>query len=309
MDNALIAYLIKPISKENIKREIYQLIKIGDALKAGSAPPSPRTRLGNNIVDYFTFTQRLATRGKYNINFFEFVERIDEFKKKHYIQTMVNYYTNVKNKNGKKNKYVVLKEIYNICISAINIMRPLFCMELFTRYNPKTVLNCCAGWGGSLVAASALNINYIGIEINGELKEPYSRLLSFLQEEIPSTNAKVFFEDATTFDYSKIEYDMVFTSPPYYFIEKYENNLAYLTKCDMDTRFYTPLFQKVYSGLSPNGIFAINVCKEIYDRVLNPLLGEATELVPYKKSKRQNEYTEMVYVWRKIAASKIQHIK
>ena len=34
---------------------------------------SPRSLVGNNVVDYFTFTQRLETKGKYNINFYEFI--------------------------------------------------------------------------------------------------------------------------------------------------------------------------------------------------------------------------------------------
>ncbi|NBU97961.1 MAG: hypothetical protein EBS19_07095 [Spirochaetia bacterium] len=61
-------------------------------------------------------------------------------------------------------------------------MRPLFCMQLFAKYNPKTVLNCCSGWGGSLVASCALNVEkYIGIEINHHLKEPYENMISFLK--------------------------------------------------------------------------------------------------------------------------------
>ena len=74
-----------------------------------------------NVVDYFTFIQRLETKGKYDVNFFEFLHRIDEFKKKKFIQTMLTYYKDVKNKNNKKNEYVVYKEVYNICISAINV--------------------------------------------------------------------------------------------------------------------------------------------------------------------------------------------
>ena len=28
-----------------------------------------RSKIGNNVVDYFTFLQRLETKGKYNINY------------------------------------------------------------------------------------------------------------------------------------------------------------------------------------------------------------------------------------------------
>ena len=46
---------------------------------------SPRCRIGNNIVDFFTFTERLNTKGKYDINFFEFIANIDELKKNGYL--------------------------------------------------------------------------------------------------------------------------------------------------------------------------------------------------------------------------------
>ena len=290
-----IAKQLKPFTEKDIREDWRQLKILANNLKT----VKPRARTGNKIVDYFTFEQRLATRGKYNINFYEFVERIDEFKKKHFIKTMIEF-KKKKNKRVKKTEIVVLKEVFDICISAINIMRPLYCIELFAKYQPKTVLNCCAGWGGSLVGAAALNIDYIGIEVNIALKEPYTQLLSFLQEQDPTIQCKVFFEDATLFDYNNITYDMVFTSPPYYFIEKYENNPIYSSEQDMDERFYCPLFQKVYDGLSNNGIFAINVCEKIYLRILLPLFGQPMEIIPFNKFSRQNNYTEKVYIWKKI---------
>jgi DNA modification methylase len=107
------------------------------------------------------------------------------------------------------------------------------------------------------------------------------------------------FEDALTVDYSKLYYDLVFTSPPYYFIQKYANNAEYANKREMNELFYKPIFTKVYAGLQPGGHFIINVCNEVYQRVLIELFGNADEMYPYKKSQRQNKYSEMVYVWRK----------
>ena len=86
---------------------------------------------------------------------------------------------------------------------------------------------------------------------------------------------------------------------PYYFLEKYENNVKYDSKKDMDLKFYKPVFLKTYNGLQKGGHYIINICKEVYDNVLKGLFGEAHEIFPLKKSKRQNEYTEMVYVWVK----------
>lgn len=290
-----IAKYIKDISYDEMNKEMDELIEIGiDAHNI-----SERSRIGNNVVDYFTFIQRLETKGKYDVNFFEFLANIEEFRKKKFIQNMLLYYIDVKNKNNKKHPYKVLKEVYNICISAINIMRPLNCMEIYTKYNAKKVLNFCAGWGGSSVAAAVLNIDtHYGIEINNDLVKPYDNLIDYLKTKC-NTEFKMYFCDAAKFDYSSIEYDTVFTSPPYYFIEKYANNIQYKTKKEMDEQFYIPVFTNTYKYLKPGGYYVINICKEVYEKILINILGDAHNMFPLKKSKRQNDHKEMIYVWKK----------
>ena len=289
-----IAKKIKDISKQDLDKDFNKLKEIG--INANKLPK----RVGNNVVDYFTFLQRLETKGKYDVNYFEFLANLDTFREKKYIQTMIKYYKDIKNKNNTKHEYKVLKEVYNICISAINIMRPLNCMELFAQFNAKKVLNFCAGWGGSTVAAAALNLEaHYGIEINCDLKEPYDNMITYLRTK-SDTKFVVYMCDAVQFDYSTIDYDTVFSSPPYYFIEKYANNIAYESKSYMDEKFYKPVFTKTYLHLKKGGYYIINICKEVYDNVLIGLFGEAHEIIPLKKSKRQNNYTEMIYVWNKI---------
>ena len=294
-EKIVIAKKIKDITLEELEEDMAKLIKIG----TNSVMMSERSKIGNNVVDYFTFIQRLETKGKYDTNYFEFIKNLEFFREKKFIQTMLKYYEDVKNKNNTKHEYKVLKEVYNICISAINIMRPLNCMEIYTRFNAKRVLNFCAGWGGSMVAAAALNLDaYYGVEINTDLKEPYEKMESYLRTK-SNTKFSIHFADAAEFDYSSIEYDTVFSSPPYYFIEKYANNVGYKSKKEMDDKFYKPVFSNTYLHLKKGGHFIINVCKEVYDNVLKNLFGEAQLIFPLKKSKRQNNHTEMVYVWIK----------
>jgi len=291
---------IKNISLQEIQKEYNKLVKYRDYTNSGFISNfSPYSRIGNKIVDYFTFTQRLETKGKYNCNYFDFLQNLETFKQKKFIQNMITYYKDVKNKNNKKNEFTVYKEIYNICISSINILRPLYCIEIYLKYKAKNVLNFCSGWGGTLVSACALNLNtYTGIDINTNLKIPYENMISFLKNNC-LTEVNMYYEDASLFDYTKINYDFVLSSPPYYFLEKYENNICYSSKKEMNEKFYIPLFKNSFQGLSPGGTYIINICKEVYDNVLKPLLGDADEIIPYKKSKKQNNYVELVYIWYK----------
>ena len=63
---------IKNISLETVNREMDKLIQVAPNIES-FINSTPRSLVGNNIVDYFTFTQRLETKGKYDINFYEFI--------------------------------------------------------------------------------------------------------------------------------------------------------------------------------------------------------------------------------------------
>jgi hypothetical protein len=299
IEKVAISKNIKMITLNDAIKDFNKLKLIGDTMTKNICNISSRCRTGNNIVDYFTFSERLNTKGKYDINFFEFLVNIEEFKKKKFIANMLKYYEDIKNKNKTKNNYIVLKEVYNICISAINIFRPLVAMEIYAKYNPSSVLDFTCGWGGRLVGACALNIpNYIGIDINTNLINPYLEMRSFFKN-ISETNVDIFFENAVNFDYSKITYDMVLTSPPYYFLEKYSNNVNYSSKNEMKNNFYIPVILNTYKYLQLGGHYCLNINKEIYEDICYNLLGEANDIIPLKKSKRQNDYEEFIYVWHK----------
>ena len=300
IEKIAISKSIKMITLNHANEDFNKLKLLSDNFVKDPFNISPRCRIGNNTVDYFTFIERLNTKGKYDVNFFEFIANIDEFKKKKFISNMLKYYEDVKNKNKTKNNYIVLKEVYNICISAINIFRPLVAMEIYAKYKPKGVLDFTCGWGGRLVGACALNIpNYIGIDVNTNLLNSYLEMKSFFNN-ISETNVDIFFENAANFDYSKIKYDMVLTSPPYYFLEKYSNNEAYNnSKKEMKDKFYIPVFSNTYKYLQEGGHYCLNINKEIYEDICVGLLGVATDIIPLKKSKRQNNYEEFIYVWYK----------
>lgn len=256
------------------------------------------TKIGNTFINYYTSLQRLDTIGRRGLSFFELLERKNEFKKKKSVEKLIKFQLE---KNPNANMYKVWYNVFKLYFGSISIFKPLIAMEIYNRFNPTSILDFTMGWGGRLVGACALNIpNYIGIDLNNDLKKPYQEMVKKLKELGTTTNIKLMFKNALSVDYSKLNYDMVFTSPPYYNIEIYKGTQRQ-TKDDWDNNFYRPIFEKTYKHLKRGGTYILNVPKEVYERVCIDLFGEANEFIPLNitKSNKRNYEGEFIYVWKK----------
>jgi hypothetical protein len=266
---------------------------------------SAYTRVGNSVVDAFTLGERLYTKGHQNIDFYTFWKHRKEYQKIPYIQKTWKFYKSRKVSDIRKMKY-----IFNLYFSSISIFKPTVAMEIYCKYRPTSVLDFTMGWGGRLVGACALNIpKYIGVDQNTHLEQGYREMMEFLQtKNKTTTHIELFFQDALTVDYSKLDYDMVLTSPPYYDLEKYRGSKSYSrksekTKEEWNRDFYIPLFERTWTNLKPKGHYCLNVPIEIYETVCIPILGKAVEQIPLKKIQRiksaAKDYKEFIYVWKK----------
>ena len=247
--------------------------------------------IGNKVVDYFTEIERMNTKGNKNISFFELFSRRDEYRNKKYIQNMLDYY--------ETDDVKTWKNIYRLYFNSIQIFRPLIAKGIYAKFSPKCVLDPTMGWGGRLVGACALNVpHYIGIDLNRNLIEPYEAMTKFLSNH-STTKIELFWGDCLTFDYSKIEYDMVLTSPPYYNIENYSFQER-RTKQEWNENFYKPLVLNTYQYLREGGNFCLNVNEEIYHYILS-FFREPEEKIEYPKSNRNNgSKKEYIYIWKKL---------
>jgi hypothetical protein len=255
------------------------------------------TRIGNKFVDYFTFRQRLDTIGIKGFNYFDFVSNTKYHEKK-YIKKLLDY-------QKKDDKHIALYRIFKLHAGSIGLFKPLTAMEIYSRFKPTSILDFTMGWGGRLVGACVLDIpNYIGIDTNKSLVEPYKKMTQMLKQLGNATNIELIFEDALTIDYSNLDYDMVLTSPPYYNKELYEGTESRTNK-EWETKFYAPLFSTTYEHLKPGGHYILNISKKIYDNVCVKILGEADEKIALKKkahpkkSTEDKDYSEYLYVWNK----------
>lgn len=291
------------MNKSNILRELNNLdledIELEfNKLKSKGKDTKPLSLLGNKVVYYFTDIERYDTKGKKGYSFFNFLENKEQQFHKKYIQNMLEYYGTNENDASIK----VWKRIFNIYFGGVNIFKPITALHLYDKYSPECILDPTMGWGGRLVGACALNIpHYIGIDNNLNLREPYEAMTKFLSNH-SSTKIELFFGDCITFDYSKIEYDMVLTSPPYYNIEQYSFQEK-RSKQKWNEHFYIPLVTETFKYLKKGGKYCLNIPIEVFELV-KTILGEPNYTTPFPKSQRGDPNAkvvkgEFIYIWEK----------
>ena len=293
------------MNKQSLIKEIFDISK-EDAIKDYNNLPKncedlskikPMSRVGSKFVDYFTSLQRLNTVGNKGLTFWDLYENRDKFLKKNYVNKMYKFYAKT------KPNYSDIKiwwQISNIYFGSINIFKPTIAMSVYCKYKPNSILDFTMGWGGRLIGATALNISkYTGIDLNSELKKPYNEMVKTLKP-LTETSINLIFKDALKVDYSKIDYDLVLTSPPYYNTEIYKGTKK-LDKENWNNNFYKPLFTMTFKNLKQGGHYCLNVPKEVYENVCIGVLGDADEFLPLPKALRTTEekYKEYIYVWKR----------
>ena len=286
-----IAEQVYNITDKEVEQDYANLVEIGCQYHKAMSPT------GTKVVNKYTAAERLNTRGYQNISFYDVWFNKKRLTREKYVKKHIDFY-----KKG-YSSYPDIKVMFrlsNLYFSAVSIFKPLIAMDIYCKYNPRCVLDFTMGWGGRLVGACSLNISkYIGIDSNKNLKTPYKRLSKFLNKH-STTDIDLYFQDALSIDYSKLNYDLVLTSPPYYDIERYGSNQQ-KSKEEWNTNFYKPIFETTYKHLATGGHYCINIPEEVYENVALKVLGKPTEKIPLPKSKRSSTetYHEYIYVWKR----------
>jgi site-specific DNA-adenine methylase len=241
------------------------------------------SRLGLTFLNYFFLPYRLdtKTKGKSYYDFYKSDQRANwmkEFAKKH------SYY-----------------EAYKLGYGLSQSFRPSVAWDMYQLLKPTSIIDPSAGWGGRALASAKYGCKYTGFDTNTDLREPYQAMIKELGER--GKNIAVEFKDSAKVDYSKYTYDMVFTSPPYYTEEKYQNMPTYDSYDDWLHRFLTPVVENTYKYLNNSGHFCMNVSPEIYED-LKKIMGRSPDkkiLLPKTQRRKDLEkaHKEYIYIWRK----------
>lgn len=291
MDKQEIIKKIKNITEKEAIADYYKLTNFNlDDIKNN-------TRIGNKFVDFFTFPYRLETISKKKMTYWDFVSSV-EYQNKKYIKSLMEY------QDAKGIEYYTgMYSIFKLHCGSCSLFKPTIVMKIIQDFQPNCILDFTMGWGTALLGSCAMNLpEYIGIDSNIDLVTPYCKMGTKLKHLGTTTKFTFMFKDCLDVDYSKLKYDMVFTSPPYYNVEVYPHMEAKTIK--QWTDWYNKIFTMTYKYLEPNGYFIINILTKIYKSVLIPLFGEAHHIINYKKKQRYTnncEPNEAIFIWKKMS--------
>jgi hypothetical protein len=287
---------IRPISLVNIDQEYRHLHRVAKGEEEYEI--RNQSRLGNIVVDYFTYQERLNTVSqRKHVSFYQLWAHRRLWAKKKYVAKFLEMYSSVYSSEP-----VLWHNLYKLYFNSTNIFKPLLAMEIYRKYRPRAVLDPTMGWGGRLVGACAIDVpRYIGIDNNLALRRPYEKMCDWLRAgDRTVTKMDIRFCSALEVDYSALTYDMVLTSPPYYNVEMYGGKRPYDTKEEWVDEFYRPLFERTWGALQKGGHYCLNVSSDIYSDVCVPILGKCSSKIPLKISVRnENARAEFIYVWDK----------
>ena len=167
------------------------------------------------------------------------------------------------NKYHRINNHTLRESIYEILRTGeCTSHSPKNIIAMMQIFNSKKILDPSAGWGDRLIGALAGNCDYYcGVDPNECVHETYKIIINHFkaQDKVKLINEP--FEDAILPD---IEFDLVYTSPPYFDMEiytdktnqslyKYDNQQVWFNK------FLKVLLTKSIKYLRIGGILAVNI--------------------------------------------------
>ena len=286
---------------------------IADFIKLKSTT-NPRSLTGLEIVNYGT--EKLRVRTKYRGK-----SLIQRWKDKKARKTLKKFANRLYKGSYTDSLFHAYRSAIALSWGTLSSMRTSAALQMYRKYNAKKVLDFTAGWGSRMTAALAADIDYIGIDSNKSLKKGYNKIIKATKKHTKS-KVKLFFQPAETVDYSKLDYDFVFTSPPYEYLELYEHMKNYegtkkikqahsaTDKRRKNDGFYDtfliPTIKEIYKHLPKGKWMCLNVPDLMYDKIKKKWKA-CNKKEDYMISKRvgsnmksdDRRGQEFVYCWKK----------
>jgi hypothetical protein len=218
----------------------------------------------------------------------------------------------VKDNKSNKSKPTIAEAIPSDYLSTVSNQvgkvpsqfKPRYASLMCEFFKPTSVLDFSAGWGDRCIGVCAKGVNYIGIDANVDLEPTYREMCDFY-----GIRPTLLFQPSETVDFSQLNYDMVFTSPPYFTLENYQHMPDYGTYEAWVDKFLRPVVTNSFKHLKSGGWMCLNIPSitvrvknyPIYETVCGFLGKEHKRIKLNLQSQSDNENVEYIYCWNKDA--------
>lgn len=283
----------KILTPTQLNNECKKLIKYADTIHENKT-----SFVGNKLLYHFQMLNLMKCANK-NISFYDLITDPNNKDKydKHYQDTIKRKRTGTMTNR--------LYEAWRINKGSIVFFKASQAMYLYKKYNGKKVLDFTMGWGGRMLGAWALGLDYVGIDTNINMKPAYDNMIKLLTNydiSIGRTSPKItiIWSSCLDVDYSKLDYDCVLTSPPYVNLEQYECMELWKNKDDFYSNFMLPVFNKVYDNLKI-GHVCLNISPAMYNDFNNYITIQPNEEIDLKQQlgKAVKKAKDMIYIYKK----------
>ena len=297
----------KTRSLDELKKDFNSLVKF-------PADVNPRKFCGNKILYHYQMKNLLACR-RGNPDWKTLKEWFDddELKEQLWKETI---HRNRRDKAPYPSPTDVY-ECHRLNKGSIVLFKSSTAKYIYKLFGAKNVLDPTAGWGGRMLAAMSLGINYTGIDTNINMKVPYMYMMDIDKhmthhhdsEYISSAKysgprceyrMKMIWKSCLEVDFSKSDYDLVLTSPPYSNMEIYEHMTPWKTNDDYYKEFLIPLLNKLHE--ETNCPICINVSPKIYETLIKKYKYKECDTHIDLRQQMGKQYKtksqDYIYIWR-----------
>lgn len=201
--------------------------------------------------------------------------------------------------------------------------RPSAAKVLYDHFEAKNVLDFSSGWGDRLngFLSSGYTVSYLGIDPNKRLQPSYKKQIEKYNNGAKFVTTEV--GQAENMSYDR-KFDFVFTSPPYFDIERYQYDdsqswVRFKKFEDWMSGFLFKSIENAWKSLENGGHMIINIsdvyCHHRVNQICDPMndfidkfsdseyvgcWGLEMKKRPNSKSSKKGSFAEPMWIWTKI---------
>ena len=249
----------------------------------------------NNVTDYFTEIIRIQCNFKNQISPFDYWK---------------NNYDIISNKYSDNTSIKTIRDYMYHNVKFCNNFRISVALTILKIFRARKWLDISAGWGDRLLSAIGYGIDtYVGVDPNNNLHPYYDDMINMLVEPDKRKNFVVLNDGFETANIPKDDYDIVFSSPPFFDLETYSSSpkdsiIAHPSVDNWYNDFLIVSLKKAYDNLIRGGHMVLYMGDSVGTKYIDNMVKYMNNLM---KSNGSIYYfyegafvPRRMFVWKKI---------